>query len=130
MTAEAGTPRTAPTERGQAARNLLVGGMDDLNAFLLAASLVPAVYLLVRMERSRSSDPEHVRRFGAAIGRDALRGEPNLEVIGYYDGVEIYAFVWHLGMRYRFERVVPSAYRRSVAARELFVEPGLLYVID
>jgi hypothetical protein len=102
--------------------------VEVLETVLLAATLVPAIYLLVEMERGRVSDPEHVRRFGAAVARDALEQEPG--VIGSYDGAEIHGYVRYLGMRYRYEGVVPTHYRSSVQAGELFVEPGLLYVTD
>mgnify|MGYP006202315905 CR=1 FL=1 len=52
------------------------------------------------------------------------------DIVGYLDGRPIHAAVDFMGMRYRFENVVPPSYRHRVGPRELYVPPGLLYVTD
>ena len=51
-------------------------------------------------------------------------------VIGIYAGGEIYETLSYLGMRYAFDRIAPASYRLTVSEGELFVEPGLLYVLQ
>jgi hypothetical protein len=53
----------------------------------------------------------HVRPFGAAVDRNALCGRAELEMIGYYDGGEIYAVV-----RSR-DRLPPSIQQQSKQAQ-------------
>jgi hypothetical protein len=103
--------------------------MDWLQLILIAA-ILGLLHFVARLERERLQAPDYVRRCGAAIGREALQIDPNTEVIGYYDGNEIRASVAYLGIRYRFECVVPPSYRRQLSAGELYVEPGLLYVTE
>lgn len=103
--------------------------MDWLQLAALVAILVP-LYYVTRLEQTRLSDPRYVRSAGVAVEREALRIAEGAELIGYLDGCEIRARVEYLGMRYRFECVVPPAYRRRLRPGELYVEPGLLYVAE
>jgi hypothetical protein len=104
--------------------------MNGFETLLLAAVTALPLYLLMQWERMRLSDPRRLRNFGAAAARQEVGVDDGTEVIGFYDGGAIYASVHYMGMRYRFDRVVPASYRRLVQPRELFVEPGLLYVTD
>jgi hypothetical protein len=104
-------------------------GIDWVGLIALAAILVP-LYFLAHVERTRLSDPRYVRTSGVAVERAAVRIHEGAEVIGYYDGCEISASVEYLGLRYRFESVVPASYSRRLRPGELYVEPGLLYVAE
>jgi hypothetical protein len=70
-----------------------------------------------------------VRRSGAALASEA-DVEARSDVIGYYAGRSIYAWVQFMGMRYRFDGIARASYREHVRERELFIEPGVLYVTD
>jgi hypothetical protein len=105
-------------------------GMTMLEAALFAAILALPLYLLSQLERTRLHNPRYVRSMGAVVQRQQLKVEGTSEVLGYYDGGEIYATVDYMGMRYRFDRVVPPSYQYHVGPRELYVVPGLLYVTD
>lgn len=104
--------------------------MNGFESVLFAAVMALPVYLIMQWEKVRLSDPGRMRSFGAATARDEVRADEGTEIIGSYDGGAIYASVRYMGMLYRFDRVVPASYRRRVQPRELFVDPGLLYVTD
>ncbi|HVL37301.1 MAG TPA: hypothetical protein VM489_16650 [Burkholderiales bacterium] len=103
--------------------------MELVDAALFAA-ILGILYRLVQFDRTRLSNPRYVRNMGAVVGREQVRPEPEAEVIGTFDGREIYASVQYMGMKYRFDRVVPPSYQYRVAPRELYVAPGLLYLTD
>lgn len=65
--------------------------------------------------------------FGIVVRRlEALDGFA--EVIGRYMGVDIYRAVTFKGLRYEFDRIAPPSYKSFLKARELYLEPGLVYV--
>lgn len=103
--------------------------MDWLQVVVIVAILAP-LYFVAHLERTRLNDPRYVRQSGVAVERDAVRVEASAELIGYYDGCEIRSAVQYLGIRYRFESVVPPSYRRQLRQGDLYVEPGLLYVVE
>lgn len=103
--------------------------MDMLTFAAIIAGLALPLHLSVRWQLDRLCDPRAIRRSGAAIdGEHEL--DASAEVIGYYDGRRIYAWVQFMGMRYRFDRVAPPWYRHWVGERELFLDPGLVYLTD
>lgn len=105
------------------------GGVNPLEAALLVAVLALPFYVFTRWHLQRLTDPAYLRRQGVIIRRADVLQEKSA-VIGHYDGREIYASVTFMGMVYRFDRIVTPSYRASVCERELFLEPGLLYVTD
>lgn len=103
--------------------------MNPLEAVLLFIALLLPFHLLVQRELSRMREAPPSPRRGVAMSRKQIPRE-HAEVIGYYQDCEIYAWVGFQGVRYRYERVVGHAYSSRVAERELFIEPGLLYVAE
>jgi hypothetical protein len=103
--------------------------VSPLEAALLAAVVALPFYLLVRWELGRLADPAYLRAHGVAI-RSEKAIERRGTVIGSYCGREIYSEVGFMGMVYRFDRVAPRSYCDRVGARELFLEPGLVYLTD
>jgi hypothetical protein len=103
--------------------------MNALEAALVVAVVSLIIHFLLQLELGRLCDPRYIRRRGVAIQREEVL-EDRSEVIGRYHGRDIYASVVFMGMRYRFDRVAPRVYRYRVAERELFLEPGLIYVTD
>ena len=94
---------------------------------LFEASLIALAF--TQWERVRLPQPSYVRDIGAVIETEGLV-QASGDIVGYLDGRPIHAAVDFMGMRYRFENVVPPSYRHRVGPRELYVVPGLLYVTD
>lgn len=103
--------------------------MDWLHLVTLLAVLGP-LYFIAHLERTRLKNPRYVRQSGVAVEREAILVDDQAQLLGYYDGCEIRSAVVYLGIRYRFECVVPASYRRQLLPGELYVEPGLLYVLE
>lgn len=99
--------------------------MNALEAAALIGLLIIPFHILVQYELRRF--PEHVRASGVAIDDEAVL-EGRGEVIGSFRGRDIHAWVRYLGMTYRFDRTVAKP--RGLRERELFLEPGLVYVTD
>jgi hypothetical protein len=102
--------------------------MSPIEAALLVAALALPFHLAVLWQLSRLSDPRHIRASGVVIRREEILEHG--EVIGRYAGRDIYRTVHFMGMEYRFDRVARPSYRDYISARELFLEPGLVYVTD
>ncbi len=99
--------------------------MDMVGLLLLVATALP-VWML-RNEIRRLHDPTYWRKVGVIVKRiEALDGVA--EVIGRYMGREIYGSVVFKGIPYEFDRVAPPIYKRWMQGRELYLEPGLVYV--
>lgn len=99
--------------------------MDMFGLLLLAGAFLP-VWML-RKEIARLRDPDYWRKVGVIVKRlEAL--DEVAEVIGRYMGRDIYGVIIFKGIRYRFDRVAPQVYKRYIHGRELFLEPGLVYV--
>ena len=100
--------------------------------FLLTAALIVAlgylpILLLLRRHLALLQDPANLLRHGVILRRfDALDGVA--EIIGRYRDSNIYRYVTFKGMRYDFARVVPAPRLFQVGPKELFVEPGIVYV--
>ena len=103
--------------------------ISPLEAALAVAALTAPFYALVHWELRRLCDPAHLRANGVAVARSNVI-ERRGAIIGRYRSSEIYAELVFLGMVYRFDRVEPPGYRNRVGPRELYLEPGLVYVTD
>lgn len=103
--------------------------MNALEAVVVMALIVLPFHLAIQFQFDRLADPRHIRSKGVVIVRPgALQGHG--EAIGSYSGCDIWASVTFMGMEYRFERIVKPAYAGRIGARELYLEPGLLYRTD
>jgi hypothetical protein len=103
--------------------------MAPLEAALLILIIALPFHWLVLREFDRLTDPAHIRRKGVVIVvEDVLQARS--EPIGRYMGRPVWATVTFMDMQYRFDRVIDRRKRNSIAARELFLEPGLVYVTD
>ena len=106
--------------------------MWDVIKSLLAATVIVAlgfspILWLLRRQFNRLDDPANMLLYGVVVRRmEALDGVA--ECIGRYRDSDIYRYVTFKGMRYDFERVVPLPKMFQVGPRELFVEPGVVYV--
>lgn len=99
--------------------------MDMVGLWLIILALIP-VWML-RKEVRRLRDPNYWRQVGVIVKRiEAL--DAVAEVIGRYMGRDIYGSIIFKGIPYQFDRVAPPVYKRWMRGRELFLEPGLVYV--
>lgn len=101
--------------------------MGPIEAALVVAALLLPGHLLIHWQAARACDLRDARGCGIVIRREEIL-ERRAPVLGQYRGQSVHASVVFLGLEYRFDRVVMPAYRERVGGRELFVEPGLLYV--
>ena len=103
--------------------------MTPLEAGALVALLVLPCHVAVQYQLARLADPAYVRREGVVVVRMSAV-EAHAPAIGTYLGHEIWRSVTFLGMVYRFQRVAPASYAARIGPRELYLEPGLVYVTD
>jgi hypothetical protein len=93
---------------------------------VLAATVVPC-YLIIRAELRKLRDPAYLRAAGVLI-RTLKALDAVAEVIGRYNGTDIYRYVIFKGMRYEFDHIIPLGLPRQVGENELLIEPGVVYV--
>lgn len=101
--------------------------MNPVEASLLVALMTAPALLFVRWQLDRYADPAYLRARGVTIRREEIL-EAHGDAIGRYAGRDIWSSVTFMGMVYRFDRIEAPVYRSQVRARELFLEPGLVYV--
>ena len=103
--------------------------MTSIDAAALVLILfLPLNWLVLRHFRQIEA-PEYLRRHGVVIVSEyALQARS--AAIGEFMGRSIAATVTFKGMVYRFDRVVEARLRERVGAGELFLEPGLVYVLS
>ncbi|HEX9178965.1 MAG TPA: hypothetical protein VF859_01105 [Burkholderiales bacterium] len=108
--------------------HLMLQGLSSLGYILLvvAAAVLPP-YLIMKAEWRKLRDGEYLRETGVFIRKLAAL-DAVAEVIGRYNGADIYRYVVFKGMRYEFDHIVPTHLPREVHERELFLEPGVVYV--
>jgi hypothetical protein len=97
-----------------------------LEAALIVLALFLPIHWIVWRQLDRLGDPAYLRRNGVIIVVERAL-QSHSEPIGEYLGHPIWASVTFMGMRYRFDRILPRQKRDSIAALELFLEPGLVY---
>jgi hypothetical protein len=103
--------------------------VNALETAALVLLLMLPLHFFVQRELRRLSDPRHIRAHGVTIEHDALVARCG-EIVGSYSGCDIYAEVVFMNMVYRFDRIAPQSYRHSVGPRELYLEPGLVYLTE
>jgi hypothetical protein len=103
--------------------------VTPLEAALLVVAIFLPFHLLVWRQIGLLGDPAHLREHGVVIVSAAAL-EAHSAPIGEYLGRPIWASVTFMGMAYRFDRVLDRRKRNGIAGRELFLEPGLVYVTE
>lgn len=102
--------------------------MSPLDAAALVILLALPLHWVVMRQLGREEDPAWLRERGIVIVSErACEGE---QPIGRYRGGTLWARVKFKGMVYRFDRVIDPARREAIGPRELYIEPGLVYVTD
>ncbi len=103
-----------------------MSALEALAVFLLVA--LP-LHWIVQRQFAKLSDPTYLREHGVVIvSPRALQSHS--EPIGEYMGHPIWGSVTFMGLLYRFDRVADPGRRELTAARELYLEPGLVYVTE
>jgi hypothetical protein len=102
--------------------------MSPLEASLLISALALPLFWLVQRQFDRLDDPAYLRSVGVIIVLEQALQE-RTEVIGSYQGHPIWGTVTFKGARYRFSRIVRQAAKEKISAGELYLEPGLVYVV-
>jgi hypothetical protein len=107
--------------------------LDSVMTPIQATALVLLLFLplswLVLRHFDRLDEPAYLRRHGIVIvSEHALQA--HTAPIGEYMGRAIWANVTFKEMVYRFDRVQPRARRDALGAGELFLEPGLVYLVS
>jgi len=102
--------------------------VDPLEAALLVLLVGLPFHLLVHWQLARMRDA-HRCETGVVIRRDEAL-EDHSGPIGALGGRAIYGSVTFMGRVYRFDRIAEPWYRARVRPREIFLEPGLVYVTD
>ena len=83
----------------------------------------------VQRQFAQLSDPGYLRTQGVVIVLDKAL-EAHSAAIGEYMGQPIWETVTFKGMLYRFDHIVERRRRERLAPGELFIEPGLVYVVE
>jgi hypothetical protein len=97
-----------------------------LACVLIMLAIALPLHWAVMYGLERCTSPEYFRRHGVIVKRrEAL--DAIAEVIGIYGGAAIH--LTFKGMVYEFACVVPPRYQQRIHENELYMEPGLLYVI-
>ena len=99
--------------------------MDFFFLLALAAVVVPVWRLGAEWRSMRNGS--YWSKVGVVV-RNVAALDGVADVIGRYMGADIYGSVVFKGMRYEFDRVAVPAYKNVLRRRELYLEPGLVYV--
>jgi hypothetical protein len=102
--------------------------MSALEALVVILVVALPWWWLVHREFAKLTDARYLRDHGVVIVSERVlqaRSAP----IGEYMGHPIWGSVRFMDMDYRFDRVVDRKAREQLP-RELFLEPGLVYVTD
>jgi len=95
-------------------------------ALVVAAAVLPP-YLIMHIEFRKLGSRDYLLETGVFILKLAAL-DTVAEVIGRYNGADIYRYVVFKGMRYEYDHIVPPYLPREVHERELFLDPGVIYV--
>ena len=103
--------------------------MTPLESVVLIVALALPFAALVHWHLRGLTDPRCLRDHGVVIAAERVL-EHRSAPIGVYMGRPIWGSVTFMGMRYRFDHVIDAARRERIRERELYLEPGLVYVTD
>ena len=100
--------------------------MSPLEAVVLVMAITLPVHWLIQRELAKACDIDP-RECGIVIVRERAL-ESHSPSIGEYMGHEIWQTVTFRGLTYDFTRIESPKRREKLAAGELYIEPGLVYV--
>ena len=100
-----------------------------LEALLVFLCLALPVRWIVLRELERLDDAAYLREHGVIIVSERAL-QAHSAPVGEYRGRPIWGSVRFKGMHYRFDRVIEPRRRERIGPRELFLDPGLVYLTD
>ena len=100
-----------------------------LEALAVFLCLAPPLRWIVLRELDRLDEAAYLREHGVIIVSERAL-QAHSAPVGEYGGRPIWGSVRFKGMHYRFDRVIDRRLRERVGPRELFLEPGLVYITD
>lgn len=100
--------------------------MSDVFVLVALMAVAVPIWRLGREWRSMR-DGSYWQRVGVVV-RNLRALDSVADVIGRYMEADIYRSVVFKGIRYEFDRVTVPAYKNILDPRELYLEPGLVYV--
>jgi hypothetical protein len=103
--------------------------VTPLESALLFLVLALPAFWLVHRQVAKLGDPRYLREQGVVIVLEKAI-EAHAGEIGEYMGQPIWETVTFKGMRYRFDHIVEPRRRERLEPGELFIEPGLVYVVE
>lgn len=103
--------------------------ISPIEAGLLVAVLALPWFWFLKWQIGKLTDPRHLRRSGVVIVLDKAI-EAHTDPIGEYMGQPIWESVTFKGMRYRFDHIVEQKRRERLEPGELYLEPGLVYIVE
>ena len=105
--------------------------MSPLQVLIVFLLMALPLWWLVLRELDKLEDPAYPREHGVLIVSEAAL-QAHSEPIGEYLGHPIWGWVRFMGMDYRFDHIVDTRAsrhaRERLAPRELFLDPGLVYL--
>jgi hypothetical protein len=103
--------------------------MSPLESALMVAVMALPAFWWVQRQLARDSDPDYLRKQGVVIVLEKAL-EAHSGAIGEYMGRPVWETVTFKGMLYRFSHILDARKRERVGPGELFIEPGLVYVVQ
>jgi len=100
--------------------------LEALAVFLCLA--LPLRWIVLR-ELERLDQAPYLREHGVIIVSERAL-QAHSAPIGEYRGRPIWGSVRFKGMNYRFDRVIEGPLREHIGPRELFLDPGLVYITE
>jgi hypothetical protein len=100
--------------------------MDHIGILFVLAMMFP-IWMIMRDARERSG-ARYWQRVGVVVCNEQAL-DSVAEVIGCYMGANIYCSLVFRGVRYEYDRVALPGYKDVLRGRELYLEPGVIYVV-
>jgi hypothetical protein len=103
--------------------------VSPLEAALLVITLFLPACWLVRHALDNLTDPAYLREHGVVIVVERAL-QAHTASIGEYMGHPIWGTVSFMGSLYRFDRIIRQEHKERIGPRELYLDPGLVYVTE
>jgi hypothetical protein len=103
--------------------------LSPIEAGLLVVVFALPWFWFLNWQVSKLADPKYLRERGVVIVVEQVL-ESCSDPIGEYMGRPIWESVTFMGMRYRFDHIVEKRRRERLCPGELYLEPGLVYVVE
>lgn len=107
----------------------MTSAMSPIEAALLVVVFALPWFWFLNWQIARLADPKYLRERGVVIVLEKAL-EAHTDPIGEYMGQPIWASVTFKGMRYRFDHILERRKRECLGPGQLFLEPGLVYVVE